>query len=349
MKTDSVLERAPESTASMAPTPEKILGITHAFWGSQILSAAARFRFFTHLSQGLRTAEEVARAAGTDPRATRMVLDSLVALGLLTKRDGAYALTPEAGAFLVEGRPGDLSPLVGGQVKLLWDDWGRLDEALKTGKPPHRVDSGDSAAEFFPKLIRSIMPLGLQAAEALAESLGAGTRLKGARVIDIGAGSAAWSIPFARRDPGARVTALDLGTVLAETRKIVAEHGVGDRFDLEEGDYRTADLGVDAYDLAILGNICHIETPARNRDLFTRIHRALKPGGRLLIGDMIPAEDRSSPPFPVLFAVEMLLHNEGGDTYTLSEYREWLGGAGFREVTTIDTKRSHSPVIVARK
>jgi hypothetical protein len=63
---------------------------------------------------------------------------------------------------------------------------------------------------------------------------------------------------------------------------------------------------------------------------------------------MVANEDRTGPPFPVMFALNMLLHSEG-DTYTFSEYRRWLEGEGFGRVEAFDTHRSHSPVIIASK
>jgi hypothetical protein len=39
----------------------------------------------------------------------------------------------------------------------------------------------------------------------------------------------------------------------------------------------------------------------------------------------------------------------GEDTYSMSEYRAWLEAAGYRQVEAFDTRRSHSPVIIASK
>jgi 3-hydroxy-5-methyl-1-naphthoate 3-O-methyltransferase len=85
-----------------------------------------------------------------------------------------------------------------------------------------------------------------------------------------------------------------------------------------------------------------------NRQLIARAHRALKQGGRLVIGDLLPNEERTGPPFPVMFAINMFLHCDG-DTYTFAEYRAWLREAGFGDVSAYDTKRSHSPVIIAKR
>ncbi len=78
-------------------TPDRIMQMAHGFWPAAIISSAAAFDFFTHIAHGHDTADTVASAAGTDPRGTRMVLDALVALEFLTKRQGGrYALTRRA-------------------------------------------------------------------------------------------------------------------------------------------------------------------------------------------------------------------------------------------------------------
>jgi hypothetical protein len=80
------------SEAGKAPelSPRPLMRILGDFANSQILDASLEYDFFTLIHQGLQSPEEVARRAGTDPRATRIVLDSLPALGLVEKRDGRY-------------------------------------------------------------------------------------------------------------------------------------------------------------------------------------------------------------------------------------------------------------------
>src|SRR5579871_5475150 len=103
---------AEERGAASQPTgPDRLLAMGNGYWASQILRAAAHYKFFTLIANGQATADAIAGAANTDPRGTRVVLDGLVALGVLTKRGHTYGLTPDAAAFLVEGRPGDLTPM----------------------------------------------------------------------------------------------------------------------------------------------------------------------------------------------------------------------------------------------
>ncbi|HVB38850.1 MAG TPA: methyltransferase dimerization domain-containing protein [Vicinamibacterales bacterium] len=333
---------------SSAPTPERILALSHGFWATQIVSTAADCRFFTLIAEGHRTAEAVAEAAGTDLRGTRMILDALVALDLLFRRNSHYVLAQDAEAFLVEGQPQSLAAYIAGHPTLLWDDWGRLRETVRSGRRAQDVGDAARAQAFFPKLIQMIMPLGLGAADAAASHFGVGRQLTGVRVLDVGAGGAAWSIPFARLDGASEITALDRPDVLKHTGEMTARFGVGERYRLQPGDYRRDDFGEDEYDFVLFGNICHGESPEVNRTLFAKTHRALKPGGRALIGDMLRHDDRTGPPMPAMFALNMYLHNDG-DTYSLADYREWLTGSGFADVSTLDTGRSASPIVVGTK
>jgi 2-polyprenyl-3-methyl-5-hydroxy-6-metoxy-1,4-benzoquinol methylase len=240
-----------------------------------------------------------------------------------------------------------VSDFVADHPQILWQQWGTLRDVLKARPATMATYSDDPAAtEFFSRLIRIIMPLAAGAADAVAEHLGAGTKRTGLRVLDVGAGSGAWTMPFARRDPKAVITAFDLPSVIEETRKIVGEMGLAGRYRMQPGDLMRDDFGENQYDVAVLGNICHGLTPDQNRDLFRRLHRALAPGGQIVIADMIPNDDRSGPPFPILFAVNMYLMT-GGDTYPFPDYAAWLTDAGFSHPRTFDTQRSHSPMVIA--
>jgi len=64
--------------------------------------------------------------------------------------------------------------------------------------------------------------------------------------------------------------------------------------------------------------------------------------------DYVPDEERKSPTLPLLLALNALLGTREGDTFTFSEYRQWLMSAGFNAVKTIEIS-GHSPVMVGLK
>jgi ubiquinone/menaquinone biosynthesis C-methylase UbiE len=167
-------------------------------------------------------------------------------------------------------------------------------------------------------------------------------------ILDVAAGSAAWSIPFAQAIPDARVTVVDYPEVTPVTRQFAGRFGVADRFDYIEGNLREVDFGRGRYDLVILGHIIHSEGEKWGKKLLKKSHRALGENGQLLIGEFIPNDTRTGPVMPLLFGLNMIVHTEQGDVFTMREYRQWLKDAGFRSIKTIDAP-GPSPLILATK
>jgi hypothetical protein len=100
----------------------------------------------------------------------------------------------------------------------------------------------------------------------------------------------------------------------------------------------------------ILGNICHSEGAQHSRELIAKSTRSLKHGGKLLIADMIPEDDRRGPLHPLLFALNMLVNTEEGDTFTFSDYSRWCKEGGLKDVRLLPmTAPDYSPLVVAEK
>ena len=169
-----------EASQAQELSPRPLMRILGDFANSQILDAALEYDFFTLIDKGFHTAEDVAREAGTDARATRIVLDSLPALALIEKRDGKYSLTPTAEVFLVKGKPsyyGDFRHV----ALALWDGMAHLKESLKTGKPLSRMDT-NGELQVWEKLVLGIIVIAEPAAKALCDILKIGRDRKSTRL-----------------------------------------------------------------------------------------------------------------------------------------------------------------------
>lgn len=311
-------------------SPHPLLRLLADFGNSQILNAALEYRFFTLIHEGRQTAEEIARAAETDPRATRIVLDGLIALGLVEKREGRYGLAPISATFLVEGDPsyiGDFRHV----IFSLWDGMGHLKETLKTGKPLGRLDT-HGKLDVWEKIVVGILPIVRPVAQTLCQILQVGKEKRGLRMLDIAGGSSIFGMTVLDHDPTAEVTQLDWPNVNAVARRLNRERGLDGKIRFIDGEFRTAPVENDHYDLVVASNFCRFESPEGNGELFRKVHQALRPGGIFAISDFLPNEERTAPTFALRFSVYTLTHTPQGECYTFSEYSGWLKNAGFRSV-----------------
>ncbi|RAG85139.1 SAM-dependent methyltransferase [Streptacidiphilus pinicola] len=319
--------------------------ITTGNWAQSILATSAIHSLFNHLEAGADTPEQVAKAAELSQRGTQALLDGLVGLGLVETRGGRYHNTPEAAAFLVEGKPGYL----GGFAKVIFADMpirADLPQVARTGVPvtPERADLPENP--FWEQLVPAIAPLSVPSALAAAQRLGL-AEAGPISILDVGGGSGIYSSVWLGMNPQARSTQLDWANVNRIAHRLVAEHGVADRFHTVDGDFHTTDFGTDLYDVAVYSHIAHQESPADNRAVFAKFRQALKPGGTLVVNDFVVEDDRSGPPFPLIFHTTMLLQTTQGSTWTRSDYHAWLSAAGFTDIQFHPTP-SPATIVLAR-
>src|SRR5262249_19504708 len=101
-------------------------------------------------------------------------------------------------------------------------------------------------------------------------------------------------------------------------------------------------------DLIILGHIIHSEGEKWGKKLVKKSYNALRPGGMLLIAEMVPEDDRSHRWIPSIFGLNMLMMTNEGAVFTMSEYRQWLKDIGFKKIRVIEVP-APSPLILATK
>ena len=314
------------------------------------------------------TVEQVAREAGTDPRATRILLSALVGLGLARRADGLVAGAPvdagtlfalsEAGAVLASDHPQTLAWIVRKEW-FFYGVWSELPAAMADGRGRiapwrERVETDRATAFGFLRALDDLAArFGGELAEAAAGLLPQGGGAVGdgpddsrrpLRLLDVGggAGSHAALLAGLRRD--VRPTVLDLPLVAP----VLAERHPGIPF--VAGDLADARFGrpdEERWDVVLLANILHDHTPAQNARLVREAAGLLAPGGTLLLYEWIPDAGTTAPDLP-LFAVMMMVENDGGDAYSEAEHRAWLEAAG---LDAIELRRGYGPiaVVAARK
>ncbi len=333
--------------ARTLPSPMQISTDHWATWRTSALAAAVELDVFTAIDEGQRTAGAIASRTSANASAMRRLLDVLVAMKYLTRRGENYELVPVARTFL--SRKSDLFMEGFDQVtRMLSMGWQQLAQVVRTGQPIIR-EGGAAPGEFFAVLVKSIFPQNYVGAKTAVRAIPPQTRRRIKNILDIGGGAASWSISIAEEIPGARVTLVDLPQVIAVARQYADRHGLASRFDYREGDFREVELGNEKFDLVILGHIIHSEGAEWGKRLIARCAAALRSKGMLLIAELVPNDARTGPALPMLFDLNMLLHTPEGGTFTMRDYRGWLGEAGFGQVKTIKSASVPSPLILAVK
>ena len=154
------------------------------------------------------------------------------------------------------------------------------------------------------------------------------------RLLDVGGASGIYTIAFLEAEPRMQATLFDLPPVIDIAHERLTAAGMLDRVTLVAGDYRIDPLPA-GHDLAFVSAIIHQNSPAENVAMFRNIFNAIKPGGRIVVRDHILSPDRTHPKPGALFAVNMLVGTEGGNSYTETEIHDVLEQAGFVSVRII--------------
>jgi ubiquinone/menaquinone biosynthesis C-methylase UbiE len=316
------------------PAPEILDQMDAYIYQVAIFRAALELQVWAKVAAGEDTVDRIAASQHWDPLGARMLLDDLCALKLLAKEGDRYRLIPEAESYLLPDKPTYM-----GRYLLLdfgWEGNGQLAEAIRTGKRPigynattvELVDtwvagysrSWASPETYLGRCDEMWRKLGIQGRNEL-------------RVLDVACGPAPRSLALARAHLGVRVTLLDWEKILTVAGKVAADLGVKTQLSLIQGDLWTVRYGSNHYDVIYLGNITHFFSPEQNTRLFRKAHKALVPGGMLVVNAV-----RRECPDPMGPALWFYAVSEGGAPYEFQEYKDMLEHAGYSDIVDVNSQ-----------
>ncbi|MDE2290980.1 MAG: class I SAM-dependent methyltransferase [Elusimicrobia bacterium] len=309
------------------PSPEPIFRALNAYQLTDALRAAVELDVFTAVDEGAVAPAALAARCKASERGLRILCDSLVVFGLLTKKDGRYGLTPDTAAFLSRRSPMCMADVTGFMGHP--DVTGRFRDlagAVRRGGGAPGRDLEGKLDPVWVDFARSMAPMMRMPAAMMADILGAAEGRPWS-VLDVAAGHGVFGIALAERNPKARVLALDWDEVLAVAAENAAAARLDGRWRRLPGSAFQVDFG-SGHDLVLLTNFLHHFDRAENVALLKKARACLAPHGRVAVLDFVPAEDRVSPPAPASFALVMLASTPAGDAYTLSEYEGMFREAG---------------------
>jgi len=310
--------------------------------------AAVELDVFTAIGEGVDTDAALAARCGAAARGIRALCDHLVVQGFVTRAGGRYGLTPTAAAFLDRRSPSYVASAATFLTSpTIMDAFARLTDAVRRGGTAV-PESGTLAPEHpvWVEFARAMAPLAGLTGALVANQLDADAG-RPWTVLDVAAGHGMFGIAIAQRNPNARIAALDWGNVLAVARENAAKAGVGDRFRTIAGSAFDVDWGT-GYDLVLFPNFLHHFDEAGCETLL-RAHAALAPGGRVVIVEFVPDEDRQGPPEALSFSLVMLASTPAGDAYTFAAYRRMLEHTGFADAAVQPIPPAPHQVVIGRR
>ena len=314
--------------------PDDLNEMIRAFMSSRAVLTALELDVFTAVGSGA-SAAQVAQSIHAHSRATEMLLNVLVSLKLLDKKDSTFFNTPVSARFFSQGSRDQARSAFMHTVHL-WHRWSSLTECVCAGTSVG-TSVGTSAGarsreeNWAPAFIAAMDRNAKERAGAVIKAVGTdGIQ----HMLDLGGGSGAYSIAFARAIPGLNSEILDLGEVVPITQENIRKAGLADRIAIRVGDMLRDPLGKN-YDLILVSAICHMFSPEENRELFERAHNALAPRGKVVVQDFILEPGKTAPRFAALFSLNMLVGTQAGSSYSEPEYASWLREAGFSDVRRV--------------
>jgi 2-polyprenyl-3-methyl-5-hydroxy-6-metoxy-1,4-benzoquinol methylase len=351
-------------TEELTP-PQTISGILHSGWAVRILKTACEISVFEVLQDGPKDAKTVAETLSVPLNGISLLLDALVGLRLIERADLAahggsasiagggpatYVLNDESRVYLLK----DSALFMGMYLKQqeeLDKMWRSLTDTLTTGKPVMEVNLDARAEEIFPQLAEAIVPLNYAIACDVVQFLKSSKDYfdEPLTVLDVACGGAPWSIPFVQENAFTKVDALDFPAVLAVTKKSAEKFGVEPQYRYLPGNWSDVSVDGDHYDAAILGHILHSEGKERSAALIAYCHKALRPGGVLVIAEFMTNKEHNGPLFPLMFGLNMYLATTCGCVFSFDQLKEMCFDAGFADVIRHSGIRYDSPAVLAFK
>lgn len=312
-----------------------ILDMVYGYQRSRVLFTACELDVFYTLGTDANTVDEISMILNTDKRATQRLLDALCGIGLLEKVEGKYSNSNISLRFLVKNKPEYMSIM--DYSNMIWKSWSELTSIVKNGKSLNIKALKDYSEKEVESFIDSVHWRSALLAPEIVKSID----LKNVNsILDIGGGVGDYSIEFIRAKPDIKATIFTFPNYVKYTKEYleyIKHPEITNNIEIIEGDICSDTFG-SGYDLVFSSFVVQHYDIWQNIDMVKRIYDSLNSKGRLVIQDFLINDDRTSPEFNALYALELLVSSEKGDIFTESDIWLILKEAWFKNIQSENTE-----------
>jgi len=323
-----------EQAVGEQPTPELIMQVGFGFWPAKVLLSAVEMEVFTDLAKGPQSLASLQGRLGLHPRSARDFLDTLVALGFLERTEGVYSNTPATGLYLDKHKPSYIGGILEMANLRLYQHWGHLTEALRTGLRQNEARGSD--AYLFTDLYAD--PARLKNFLAAMTGISHGANMAIAQkfpwtgyktFVDAGTAQGDLAVQIALANPHLSGIGFDLPEVGPVFEEYVEKSGASERLRFVPGSF--FDQPLPQADVILMGHVLHDWSLDEKMMLIRKAYDALPQGGAFIVYESIIDDDRSKNAFGLMMSLNMLIESTDGFDYTGADCQGWMKEAGFRE------------------
>ncbi|NND16220.1 MAG: methyltransferase domain-containing protein [Eudoraea sp.] len=333
-------------------TPDKIMQVGMGFWASKILLTAVNIGLFTRLGRGPADARKLKLKLGLHERSTLDFLDSLVALGFITRKgvgwNAVYSNAEDTDLFLDKNK----STYMGGILEMsnnrLYPFWNDLEEALKSGKPQN--EAKDGSKPFFgqisgdeKKLREFVQAMGGVQVGNFFQFSKEFDFSEYETLCDIGGAGAHLATQVATNQPHMSCVSFDLPEVTKIAHENIERMDFSPRVRAMAGDMFKDNFP--KVDVITMGNILHDWGIEDRKKLIKKAYDALPDGGALVVIENIIDDERRLNTFGLMMSLNMLIETHEGADFTGAEFETWAKEAGFKKTVLMPLNGPASAVI----
>ena len=312
---------------------------------SQMISVAARLGVADLIRDGPKPIEELAAATGVQPEPLYRVLRALASDGVFELLEGKrFGLTPMAEGLRSDAPKSLRSMAIYHGSPYIWQSYGALIDALRTGETALDLALGESLFEYLAKHPDDNAAFNRYMVERQAvqhPAIAAAYDFGGARlVVDVGGGSGALLAAILTANPRLRGVLFDRPQVVAAAAGVLDAAGVGDRCSVEGGSF--FDAVPPNGDVYLLSQVIHDWNDEQAVQILGNCRKVMPSESRILVAEtVLPAGNE--PSIAKRVDVVMLVV-AGGRERTPDEFAALFRSAGFELTNVIGTASGDSLV-----
>ncbi|MEU8393798.1 methyltransferase [Nonomuraea sp. NPDC048892] len=307
-----------------------ILGLSHQYFAYTTALAAVELRLFDLLAGRTLSEAEIRAELGLHPRLTADFLDSLVAVGLLTRETGDYGNTRLSDHYLREQSPTNVIRYVkGAQFR-----WQNLLQALRSGEPlvtmkpaGATMDNLRQGKDDWRKFFAWADYLASARNVALARQVDWSGVVD---FVDAGGGNGTAAAHVVRDNPHVRATVFDLPNAKPAFEEQMARLGTQGKVSFQTGDLFADPLP--RADAVLFGGMLIDWSEEQRLAMLRSAYEALRPGGVVLAANHMLDDARSSNVASFMVSLNIMLVSKDGRVPLMEDCRSWLLQAGFARV-----------------